>query len=115
VVDGGKARVIVGVLVTPSEVKDNQPMRDLLGRTRFRWKLRPRHVTGDSKYGTTDNIVAIERERIHAYIPIADLTQHTPFFRQGDFQYDAKLDVYTCPAGKELRYDPTHSTERSRC
>lgn len=37
VVDGGKARVILGVLVTPSEVMDNQPMRDLIFRTHFRW------------------------------------------------------------------------------
>ena len=29
VVDGGKARIILQVLVTPSEVMDNQPMRDL--------------------------------------------------------------------------------------
>ena len=60
VVDGGKARVILEVLVTPSEVMDNQPMLDLLWRTRFRWKLWPRHVTGDRKYGTEDNLVAIE-------------------------------------------------------
>ena len=64
VVDGGKARVILAVLVTPSEVMDNQPMLDLLWRTRFRWKLRPRHVTGDKKYGTEDNIVAIEDQGI---------------------------------------------------
>jgi transposase len=113
VVDGGKARVILGVLVTPSEVMDNQPMRDLIFRTRFRWKLRPRQVTGDTKYGTTDNIVAMECEHIHAYVPIADLTQRTPFFRQEDFHYDAERDVYLCPTGKELRLDRPHSTERS--
>ncbi len=113
VVDGGKARVILGVLVTPSEVMDNQPMRDLIFRTRFRWKLWPRQVTGDTKYGTTDNIVAMEREHIHAYVPIADLTQRTPFFRQEDFHYDAERDVYLCPTGKELRLDRPHSTERS--
>jgi transposase len=78
VVDGGKARVILGVLVTPSEVMDNQPMRDLIFRTRFRWKLWPLQVTGDTKYGTTDNIVAMEREHIHAYVPIADLTRAAP-------------------------------------
>jgi hypothetical protein len=50
-------------------------MRDLIFRTRFRWQLRPRQVTGDTKYGTTDNIVAMEREHIHAYVPIADLTR----------------------------------------
>ncbi len=113
VVDGGKARVILGVLVTPSEVMDNQPMRDLIFRTRFRWKLWPRQVTGDTKYGTTDNIVAMEREHIHAYVPIADLTQRTPFFRQEDFHYDAERDVYLCPTGKELRLDRPHSTARS--
>src|SRR6266487_1496208 len=39
VVDGGKARIIMAVLVTPSEVMENHPMLDLLWRTRFRWKL----------------------------------------------------------------------------
>ncbi len=114
VVDGGKARIILGVLVTPSEVMDNQPMRDLVFRARFRWKLRPRHVTGDTKYGTTDNIVALEREHIQAYVPIADLSQRTPFFRQEDFQYDAQRDVYLCPTGKELHFCQRQTTERSR-
>jgi hypothetical protein len=36
VVDEGLARIILGVLVTPSEVMDNQPMRDLIFRTRIR-------------------------------------------------------------------------------
>ena len=52
VVDGGKARIILTALVTPAEVQDNQPALDLLWRARFRWKLRPRQVTGDTKYGT---------------------------------------------------------------
>lgn len=72
VVDGGKARIILQVLVTPSEVMDNQPMRDLVFRTRFRWKLRPRHVTGDTKYGTIENIKALEDADIRAYVPLPD-------------------------------------------
>ncbi|MFL5625940.1 MAG: hypothetical protein ACJ788_10155 [Ktedonobacteraceae bacterium] len=39
VVDGGRARVILQVLVTPGEVTDNPPMRDLIFRTRFRTNL----------------------------------------------------------------------------
>ena len=35
-VDGGKARIILTVLVTPSEVMDNQPMQVLLWHSRFR-------------------------------------------------------------------------------
>jgi transposase len=113
VVDGGRARIIVAALVTPSEVMDNQPMLDLLWRTRFRWKLWPRHVTGDKKYGTEENLVAIEHQGIHAYIPIPDVDHRTEFFNIQDFTYDAERDVYVCPAGKELHLFPAHSTERS--
>ena len=113
VVDGGKARIIVAALVTPSEVMDNQPMLDLLWRTRFRWKLWPRHVTGDKKYGTEENLVAIEHQGIHAYIPIPDVDHRTEFFSVEAFTYDAERDIYVCPAGKELHFFAAHSTERS--
>ncbi len=113
VVDGGRARIIVAALVTPSEVMDNQPMLDLLWRTRFRWKRWPRHVTGDKKYGSEDNLVAIEHQGIHAYIPIPDMDHRTEFFNIQDFTYDSERDVYLCPAGKELHFFPAHSTERS--
>lgn len=52
VVDGGKARVILDVLVTPAEVTENLPMLEMLFRSTFRWRLRPRSVTGDATYGT---------------------------------------------------------------
>jgi transposase len=47
-VDGGKARVILDVLVTPAEVTENLPMQEMLFRSRFRWALHPRSVTGDA-------------------------------------------------------------------
>jgi transposase len=114
VVDGGKSRIILNVLVTPSEVMDNQPMLDLLWRTRFRWKLWPRQVTGDRKYGTEDNLVAIESQHIRAYIPLPDMDHRTEFLSSQEFTYDTERDIYVCPAGKELRFDRSHSTERSR-
>jgi hypothetical protein len=55
VVDGGKARIILGVLVAPFEVTENKPMLDMLWRAAFRWKSWPRRVTGDSAYGTVQN------------------------------------------------------------
>ncbi len=70
VVDGGKARVILTALVTKADVKDNQPMLDLLWHTNFRWKLRPHHVTGDSVYGTIPNVKAVEQAGIRAYMPV---------------------------------------------
>src|SRR2546422_5673544 len=58
VVDGGKSRIILSVLVTPAEVMENQPMLDLIWRARVRRKLWPRQVTGEAHYGTADNLVA---------------------------------------------------------
>ena len=56
VVDGGKARIILAALVTPADVMENVPMRDLLWRVCFRRKLRPRQVTGDTTYGTVRSL-----------------------------------------------------------
>ena len=113
VVDGGKARIILAALVTPFEVTDNLPMLDLIWRTRFRWKLWPRQVTGGRRYGTEDNLVAIEDQGIRAYIPIPDMDHRTQFFSSQQFKYDAERDIYVCPAGKELHFDQPHSTDRS--
>lgn len=45
-------------------------MLDLLWRTCFRWALHPHHVTGDGKYGTVENIAAVEEAGIRAYISV---------------------------------------------
>ena len=104
VVDGGKARVILTALVTKADVKDNQPMLDLLWHTNFRWKLRPHHITGDSVYGTIPNLKAIENAGIRAYMPAIDYTWgKRTLFRKDDFTYDPERDVYWCPAGEVLR------------
>jgi transposase len=104
VVDGGKARIILTALVTPAEVQDNQPALDLLWRTRFRWKLRPRQVSGDTKYGTVVNIVAIEREHVHAYVPLSAVGHRPGLFADTDFVYDQGADVYHCPGKETLRF-----------
>jgi hypothetical protein len=103
VVDGGKRRIIVGVLVAPGEVMENQPMLDLLWRVCFRWKLRQRQVTGDTTYGTMANIQAMEDMGIRAYVPLPDWEQQRPYFGPAKFRYDAERDVYVCPQGRPLR------------
>ena len=114
VVDGGKARIILQALVTPSEVMDNQPMLDLLWRVRFRWKLRPRQITGDTKYGTAENIMAIEREGIRAYVPLPDFEHRSPYFSQRDFRYDPDQDVYICPNNAVLHLHTSSPAEHAK-
>jgi transposase len=103
VVDGGKGRVILNVLVTPSEVSENRPMLDLLWRSAFRWQLWPDHVTGDAKYGTRENVAALEKAGIRAYVAIPNFDfRDTGLFGAGHFRYDPEKDVYVCPADRHL-------------
>ena len=114
VVDGGKARIILGVLVTPADVMENVPLQDLLWRTRFRWHLHPKRAIGDSTYGTVDNIRALEEAGIHAYVPLSDVGKRAGFFGPEAFTYDAEQDVYTCQSGTVLRFRGHHYDARVR-
>jgi hypothetical protein len=91
----------------PGEVMENQPMLDLLWHVRFRWKLRPRQVTGDTKYGTIPNIRAVDDIGIRAYVPLPDWEQNSAYFGASKFTYDAKQDHSMCPNGQVLRRAPT--------
>ena len=112
VVDGGKRRIILAALVTPADVMENVPMQDLLWRVCFRRKLWPHHVTGDTTYGTVQNIVALEDAGIRAFFPLPDFDQRTPFFGKGQFTYDTEADAYRCPQGQHLPRRKTKYTEQ---
>jgi hypothetical protein len=102
VVDGGKARIILAVLVTPSSIMDNTPMLDLAFWARFRWQLHPEIAVGDAKYGTLPNIVGLERGGIKAYLPTSDLSNRNQFYPLDRFEYDVEKNAYICPQGQTL-------------
>ncbi|QBD77277.1 hypothetical protein EPA93_15265 [Ktedonosporobacter rubrisoli] len=112
VVDGGRSRIILSVLVVPGEVNDNQPILDLIWRILFRWRLRPRQVTGDMMYGTIEIIKALEDAHIRAYIPVAERGQRAGYYGLAQFTYDAFHDQFTCPQGHILR--PAYRLEGSQ-
>lgn len=93
VVDGGKARVILAAFVTPADVMENVPLRDLLWRVCFRRKVRPAHVVGDTTYGTIENIVALEDAGIQAFFPLPHFDNRTPLFGRDRFTFDAEADL----------------------
>jgi transposase len=113
VVDGGRARIVLATLVTPAEVPENQPALDLLWWARFRWQLHPPQVTGDTKYGTSPNIVAIEQQQIRAYFPLSEVGHRAGKFGDADFGYDVAADTYSCPGGQTLRF-LSHCTSTHR-
>jgi transposase len=110
-VDGGEARIILEVLVTPADVMENLPFLDMLWRVCFRWQIRPEQVTGDTTYGTVENIVATEDQGIRAYVPLPDFDQRTPFYGASKFTYDPERDEYRCPEGQVLRRKTAKYTE----
>jgi transposase len=112
VVDGGKARIILAALVTPSEVMENLPMLDLVWRARFRWRLQPKQVTGDTKYGAIENIKAIEDAFLHAYIPLRNFEDSRGVFGKQRFKYEQQEDQYRCPQGQVLRLRTHDYTNR---
>jgi transposase len=109
--DGGRDRIILGALVTPSEVMENQVMLDLLWHTCFRWKLFPDQIAADTSYGTLENIVPIEDAGIAMYTPLPDWDSRTSYFGPSRFSYDPETDTYRCPDGKTLRRDHAKYTE----
>jgi len=111
VVDGGKSRVILAALVTPADVMESQAMRDPLWRVCFRRKLRPHHVTGDAKYGTIENIVAVEDAGIRAYVPLTDFEHRSALYGRDMFTYDPERDHYCCPQGHLLPLARSKRTE----
>jgi transposase len=113
-VDGGKRRIILAALVTPADVMENVPLQDLLWRVCFRRKLRPHRVTGDTTYGTVENIVAVEDAGIRAFFPLPDFDARTPFFGKGKFVYEGSVDAYRCPGGELLPFRKHKYTERVR-
>ena len=113
-VDGGKARIILEVLVTPADVMENLPFLDMLWQVCFRWQIRPDQVTGDATYGTVATIVAVEDQGIRAYVPLSDVGKRPGFFGPEAFSYDAEQDIYTCPNGAVLRFRGNHYAARAR-
>jgi transposase len=110
IVDGGKARIILAALTTPSSIMDNTPMLDLERWARFRWGISPDIAVGDAKYGTVDNIVGIEQDGMKAYTPTSDFSKRTKFYPAERFDYDSERDLYICPEDQEL---PLHAKRKS--
>jgi transposase len=112
VVDGGKRRIILAALVTPADVMESQAMRDLLWRVCFRREIWPHRVTGDAKYGTIENIVALEDAGIRAYLPLTDFAHRTGLYGQDDF-----ASVARPPSATPVRSRPSarRATTAARC
>jgi Transposase DDE domain len=97
--------------VTPADVMENVPLRDLLWRVCCRRTVRPSQVTGDTTYGTVENIVALEEAGIWAFFPLPDFEHRTAVSGRAAFTDDGERDEYRCPQGQPLPRRKTKDTE----
>ena len=59
-------------------------------------RLQPYHVTGDARYDTIENIVALKAVSIRAYVPLPDFDHRPAFYGQEAFAYNPKRNEYRC-------------------
>ena len=50
-----------------------------------------------SRYGTIENVVAIEDAGIGASIPLSDFEHRTAYYGRNAFTHDPERDEYRCP------------------
>ena len=83
--------------------------RTMIERTEARFGLRPQRLAGDTAYGAAPMLNwLVEEKRIAPHIPVIDKSKREDgTFSRSDFRYDAGMDAYHCPAGKELRTSGT--------
>jgi hypothetical protein len=86
-----------------SDLRDASKEACGTGARRISWQLQPKQVTGDTAYGTTEYIAAVERAGIRAYVPLTGAGKARPYFSKEEFTHDPQQDLYQCPAGKVLR------------
>lgn len=110
VVDGGKSRIILACLVTPSAIQDQTPMLDLAWWSRFRWHTQPSIAVADAKYGTGYNLAMLEQNGITAFIPPFKqaAAKRAKRFPKSMFTFDPAHNCYICPQGQTLTYRNTY-------
>ncbi len=78
-------------------------LREIMGRL-------PENIIADAGYGSTENYVFIESEKMSNFVkyPYFHKEQQRKFkkeiFRPENLHYDSESDEFTCPSGKKLKH-----------
>jgi transposase len=102
-VDGGPARVITAVEVTPGEVADEAVLDRVLKEHAGASRRTVAEVVADAKYGIPAVYRALEAQGIRACIPPLPPRGSRRGIPPEHFTYDPAADRYACPEGRPLR------------
>jgi len=79
--------------------------KTMIDRTADQLGVTPDRLAADTGYGSAEMLAwLVDERKIEPHIPVFDKSERTDgTFSRNDFAYDAKADVYACPAGKTLQ------------
>ena len=106
VIDDEKG-VITATETTPGSIAENKKLMELLAQHEQNTRCQVQTVVADHKYGTNENYVACQARGITTHMgdALGKARQGREQSILGDeaFRYDARRDVYLCPAGQRLK------------
>jgi transposase len=102
-VDGGAARIITAVEVTPGEVADEAVLDRVLKEHAGATGRAVAEVVADAKYGIPAVYRALAADGIRACIPPRPPRGSRRGVPPDRFRYDPAADRFTCPEGQALR------------
>ncbi|MCA9564775.1 MAG: transposase [Myxococcales bacterium] len=101
-----KSGIVVEVEATPAHRgAEVEALKVMVDRVEDRLQLTPRHLIGDTAYGTTEMLSwMVDEKRIEPHVPVWDKGEREDgTFSRSDFEWLEELNEYRCPAGKSLR------------
>jgi transposase len=79
--------------------------KTMIDRTAEQLAVSPKRLAADTGYGSAEMLAwLVDERKIEPHIPVFDKSERKDgTFSRDDFAYDPEADLYTCPAGKQLR------------
>ena len=115
VIDDSKG-VITAMETTPGAIAENKKLMGLVAQHEKNTQCQTQIVVGDCQYGTSENFVACQERGITTHMGDAAskvrLGHDQSLFGEEAFTYDAKSNVYWCPAGQSLKALPLDPIRR---
>ena len=115
VIDDSKG-VITAIETTPGAIAENQKLMSLVAQHEKNTQCQTQIVVADHQYGTNENFIACQERGITTHMGDAASKlrrgHDQSLFGEEAFTYDAKSNVYWCPAGQSLKALPLDPIRR---
>jgi transposase len=104
----GSHNIITDSHVTPANVHDSRPYLSRLDRQRERFGFEVDAVGLDAGYMSAAICKGLEERQLYGVIGYRRPTHKKGYFYKREYVYDAKADVYICPAEQRITYNTTN-------